>query len=298
VVGFSLLLYAGMVVAMVLLIIRRRMEGFALAFYLFFFVLVCNLVVNVGAPMGERFLFHPSVGFAILAAELLSFIYARMAGSRQALIGLASLLAVVTVLSGFRTIERNRDWDTDATLFLHDVNTVPNSIIVNCNAGAACLDKEEEAKDSLTKRAWLLKGLPYLDKAISLHRKYMLAYINRGIIYFKLNEFEKALSDCDTVRKYFPQHPTLAYLSYSLSDHYFKLGIANGRANNPEGAILYFGKAIEAMPNDADVWYNLGYAHFTLNHYDEARKAFINALRVKPGHAQARNMLEQLKKLP
>jgi tetratricopeptide (TPR) repeat protein len=208
---------------------------------------------------------------------------------------LGILMLIIICFSGFRTIERNKDWDSDATLFLHDVNVVPNSIIANCNAGAACLDNAEEAKDSIKKTEWLYKGLPYLDKAISMHNKYMLAYINRGIIYFKLKEYKKALSDCDSVRKYFPQHPSLAYLAYSLSEHYFQLGLENGKSNNPNAAITYFKKGLEAMPMDADLWYNLGYAYFSANQFEEAKKAFINSLRIKPDHPQARNMLEQLK---
>jgi len=293
----SLGIYAALVAAMAFLIMKRNIIGFALAFYFAFFVLTCNLFLNVGAPMGERFLFHPTVGFAIIIAWGLQQLYDKFHQSKSVLYTITAVLGIVVLASGFKTIERNKDWVSDATLFLHDVNTVPNSIIANCNAGAACLDKEEEAKDTLEKVKWLQQGLPYLNKAITYHKKYMLAYINRGIIYFKLHEYEKALSDCDSVRKYFPTHPTLPYLSYSLSDYYFKLGLENGRANNPDGAVFYFRKAIEAMPTDADLWYNLGYAYFSQKQYDEARKAFINALRVKPGHPQARNMLEQLKHL-
>ena len=295
-VWLSIIFYLFMLLGMVILIIKRHFLAFALAFYLAFFILVCNLFINIGAPMGERFIFHSSVGFSILIGWLLYKGYEKIKPISVANYSITGLMLLLIIVSGFKTIDRNQDWASDTILFLKDVQTAPNSIITNCNAGASCIDMAELATDTVRKREWLIKGLPYLDKAIALHNKYMLAYVNRGIIYFRINEYDKALSDCDSVRKYFAQLPSLNYLAYSLSDHFFKIGLHNGRDNHPLEAILYFKKAVEALPTDADIWYNLGYAYYSNNQIEDAKKAFTNALKIKPNHAQARTMLSQLNK--
>ena len=292
-VWLSIIVHLGLVAAMVYGLTKRHASAFVIAFYLGFLALVCNILVNVGAPMGERFVFHSSVALAIGLAFALDRLRTKLAGN-VGNIAVGGILMVALILSAMTTIARNRDWNSDATLFLKDVETVPNSIIANCNAGAACLDHAEGEQTEAGKTPWLERGIGYETKAIAKHKRYMLAYINRGIMYFKLNDIDHALSDCDSVNKYFPLHPSLKYLSYSLADHFFKLGLESGRGGRPDEAIGYFRKGLEAMPSDGDLWYNLGYALYTKNELDEAKRAFTNALRLNPKHPQARNMLNQL----
>ena len=292
-VWLSLVVHLGLVAAMLYGLAKRHASAFAIAFYLGFLALVCNILVNVGAPMGERFVFHSSVALAIAMGFSLDWLRNRLAGN-VGNVAVGGILTVILLLSAMTTIARNRDWDSDATLFLKDVETVPNSIIANCNAGAACLDHAESETTDAAKKPWLERGIGYESKAISMHKRYMLAYINRGIMYFKLNDIDSALADCDSVNKYFPSHPSLKYLSYSLADHFFKLGLESGRGGRPDDAIAYFKKGLQAMPSDGDLWYNLGYAYYTKNELDDAKRAFINAVRINPKHPQARNMLNQL----
>ena len=288
--------YIAVMVAGIYLILKRHTLGFAIACYLLFLAPVCNIFLNVGAPMGERLVFHSSVGVALTAGWLLGKAWERMATLPAGKYGIAAVVTVLVVLADFKTIARNRDWQSDATLFLRDVQTCPNSIITNCNAGAAMLDKADLTNDPAAKKRALDSGMNYLSKAIALHPKYILAYINRGLIYVHLNDFDKALADCDTINKYNPQNPAAAYLCYAVSDHYFQLGMSNGRSGNATQAIENFRMGTRALPSDADLWYNLGYAYFTANRPDEAYKAFARALSIRPNHPQARNMINQLQK--
>jgi len=80
---------------------------------------VSNLAVLIGAPMAERFLYLPAVGFAIAVAAL---VY-HFAAPRTATIVLGSL----ALLFAGRTLARNADWDNDLTLTGHDVQVVPSS---------------------------------------------------------------------------------------------------------------------------------------------------------------------------
>src|SRR5207253_3247369 len=69
-VWLSLVLHASMIAATIVFFIRRNVLAFALAFYLTHLFLVSNFVMDIGATMGERLVYHSSFGFALAIAML------------------------------------------------------------------------------------------------------------------------------------------------------------------------------------------------------------------------------------
>ena len=124
------------------LMLRKHIMGFAIAVYFAFLLMIGNILMDIGATMGERLLFHSTIGFCIALAWLIlkGFdIIPNMAfKAKQALFFL--LLGTMTFLYGFKTWERNWDWKNDITLFLKDVEIIPNSVLVLGNAGARYID--------------------------------------------------------------------------------------------------------------------------------------------------------------
>jgi tetratricopeptide (TPR) repeat protein len=103
-------------------IVRRRRDPllfWAAGFFGIALLPVSNLAVLIGAPMAERFLYLPSIGFAAAIAAL---VY-RFAPPRPAALALG---AAVVLLAG-RTLARNPQWDNDLALTSHDVAVAPNS---------------------------------------------------------------------------------------------------------------------------------------------------------------------------
>lgn len=78
-----------------------------------------NLIVLIGATMSERFLYLPSIGFAIAIAAL-AF---RLKDRRIS----AALMASTIVLFAARTWLRNPDWNNDLTVATADVKVSPRS---------------------------------------------------------------------------------------------------------------------------------------------------------------------------
>ena len=101
---------------------RRRSDGlifFLAGFFGIALLPTSNLLFQTGSIMAERFLYLPSVGFAIAVVAL---VY-RLGRERLA----AALLAVVVALFAGRTFVRNFDWKDDLTLSAADVRVVPDS---------------------------------------------------------------------------------------------------------------------------------------------------------------------------
>ena len=194
---------------------------FAIAFYMLHFLMICNILFDIGATMGERLIFHSSVGFAIAVAY---FLYRGMELVKPAQLGrlaLSGFMIVLIVVFGYITINRNADWKNDYTLFKHDINIVPNSVLVNANVAAALIDRADFEKDSTGRRDDINKGITLLNKALYFHPTYVASYLNKALAYFKLQEPDSEKVNLDKVAGMFPNHPKLPEMYYNVGVMYY-----------------------------------------------------------------------------
>ena len=110
-------------------VIKKKMYGFALAFYWICFSIVSNLVFNVGTFMNERFLYFSSLGFCLLASwsiwKLIGITKIKTFSKKQYAYSL--FIIVICGLFGFKTFNRNYAWKDNKTLFETDVKVSSNS---------------------------------------------------------------------------------------------------------------------------------------------------------------------------
>lgn len=289
----SLAAYGGLIWWTVRSFKKRDVLYFPLAFFMLHLLMVGNVLINIGAPMGERLVYHSSFGFAIIMGYLLYELSERIKPQVAGYVLIGAVLSIVVALSAFKTIDRNTNWKNDQTLYLHDVNTSPHSVMILGNAGSAYIDLADAEKDTVKQRQLYANGIKYFDKAIALHPAYFTGYLNKGVAMYKMGYPDSALKCWDSVRRLYPNHPTLPYVTRILSNFYYIAGIRNGKAGNHDSAAYYFGKAAHAKPDEGDVWYNLGFAELSGGHYEEAARAFGNCLKVDPNNANARRYYQQ-----
>jgi len=117
--------------------VRRRSREPLLFFLAGFFSItllpVSNLAVLIGSIMAERFLYLPSIAFAI-AAAVLAF---RCLNARTAALAMAAL----AVLFAARTCWRNFDWKDNVTLAGVDIHAAPGSVKVHKIYAAALFER-------------------------------------------------------------------------------------------------------------------------------------------------------------
>lgn len=298
VVWLSLFVHVGMIIAAIKLFKKRHVLCFAIAFYLMNLFLVCNIFLNIGATMGERLIYHSSVGFVIALAFMLvkGFEKMRVAAASRRIV-LLGLLAIVIVASAFKTIERNAEWKNDITLFTKDVETVPGSTLANGNAGARYIDLSERPENKGKQKELLAKAIGYLDKAIAIHPRYVTSYINRGLAYYKLDDLEKTKANWDMVEVYYPHYPDIPRYKDILATGYLNRGLDLGKNHKVMEAIAEMEKAKQIAPNNPEIWYNIGGAYFTINDYQKALEAWGKTLEIKPDHQQAQQGYMELKKI-
>lgn len=220
-VWLSILIHLAMLAGGVYFLKKRHVFGFAIAFYVANLLLVCNLIYDLGGTMGERLIYHSSLGFCIVLAYLLYGGAEKMRSESTGRLVLATMVTTIVILCSGKTIARNNDWKNDFTLFSNDVKVVPNSLLVNADLGVAVLDKADLEKDEQKKAERLRTGIKYLDKALSLDSVCLPALLNRALANFKLKNPDAARKDYETVIKLLPDYGPLAELYYNVGVLYY-----------------------------------------------------------------------------
>ncbi|HTS62751.1 MAG TPA: hypothetical protein VMH28_12055 [Candidatus Acidoferrales bacterium] len=98
---------------------RDRVLYFAIGFMAICILPTSNLPVLIGSILAERFLYLPSIGFAMAAAALAFRVGNRRTGQ--------IVLGVLLALFAARTFARNFDWQNNSTLEAADVGSAPDS---------------------------------------------------------------------------------------------------------------------------------------------------------------------------
>ena len=207
---FSIVLHLVLLAITLMLFLKRHPLAFAFLFYFANLFMIGNIVFDIGATMGERLIFHSSLGFCIIVSWLI------LKGAEKFLNNIIvrkSVVFILIILIGFpmayKTIARNLEWKNDITLFTTDVNTVPNSVLCLGNAGARWIDLSERPENKKVSKEYINKAIGYLDYAVKLHPKYVNGYLNLGLAHFKLGNFEKAEIIWKKAEAYYPNNPYL-----------------------------------------------------------------------------------------
>ncbi|MBE2290526.1 MAG: hypothetical protein IAE95_13285 [Chitinophagaceae bacterium] len=242
VVWLSLLVHISLAVGVVVFAIRRHLLAFALSFYLLNLLLVNNFLFDIGATMGERLIFHSSLGFVIAVAWGAAVVVRRYNVSSGFV---AALLPLVTLAAGYKTTARNRDWKNNGTLFLKDIEASPNSFLVNLNVATILCNRTDYEPDSARRRADLERAIPLFDKVIGMQENFVLGYMNRAIAYLKLGVPDKMEADLDAVRRIYPIYPQLLPMYYRAAQLY----LAKQNAGSAKRVVQ---KGLQLNPNDID----------------------------------------------
>lgn len=298
-VWLSIVIHVTAIIATVKLFFQRNILSFALAFYLGHLALIANFLMEIGATMGERLVYNSSFGFAMLLAvgvnsglEKIKEVKVRTA------VGVL-LGAIVVFWCGDKTIKRNAQWLRDSTLFIADAQTVPNSVLVNGNAGKAYMDLSEKQETKELELEFINNAIYHLDRAITLHPTYVNGYLNLGVAYYKLENYGLAKKQWDRAKELYPNNPFLKTNFNALATLYYNKAVKIGQKKPVDVAnllesIKYLEKAIEVAPNNAAYWYDLGGVSYMINDRVKARTCWEKSLQLDPTNEKAKKGLAAL----
>ncbi len=298
-VWLSILIHISLVVATVKLFFKRNILAFALALYLLNLFMVSNLMMEIGATMGERLVYHSSLGFIMAISIGIVWLLDKIKNTSAHTAVAVILGLIVTFWCSEKVIARNAQWKNDTTLFMKDVETVPNSVLVNGNIGKAYYDISQKPENKKKEKELIDKGIYHLEKAVSIHPKYVNGYINLGVAYYALKDFEKAKKYWDITRQLYPNNPYLLNnmkaLSFAFYTEAMNIVAANNKdRNNILKAIKDLENATELDPNNPDFRYDLGGLNYMIGNIDKAKADWEQTLRINPNHEKALNALKAI----
>lgn len=289
----AIFLHLSLIAATIWLFFKRNILSFALAFYLVHLFLVSNFIMDIGATMGERLMYHSSFGFALILSVGLGVLFDRLKEQKAQQTAAMVLTGLFVLVSAWLVIPRNTQWYDDSSLFIADVETVPNSALANGNAGKGWIDLSERPENSAVANDYVKKSINYLARAVVIHKEYVNGYLNLGVAYFKLKDFERARFYWEKVKSIYPNNPYLKTNFGLLGQVYFGKAMEVG-PKDPKFAIAYIKKALSVDPTNAEYWYNLGGASYTLGDYATAKEAWTTTLLYNPSHTDAQRGLQAL----
>ena len=260
-----------------------------------------NLVPQL-TIMADRYIFLPSLGFALLLAALLLKLKEKSRLWRNISIG---IIVLIILFFSILTIYRNLDWKDDLTLAAKTVKTDPLNTKANEQLARVYQQqgKHDEAilyaKNAIglsdgnfgameimaTSYAHLRKypdAISAYIKAIELNPDFYLAHNNLGLVYKEvglINQSIKALKNAIA-------------LEPSLSKAHHDLGIVYASEGRFDEAIEEIETAISLHKYEPDYYYNLGIIYEYLNETEKAQENFREALRLEPDNERVKGKIK------
>ncbi len=271
----SLVLYLILLVLPFYYFRKKKSITFGIAFFLITLLPVSNLLVNIGTFMNERFLFLPSIGFAMVAGCLVySFMENKAKKSSVKALTKLAFLAILLLFSA-KTVVRNCDWKNNFTLFTHDVEISSGSAKGNCTAGGALLEKGQVEKNETKKQDYLVRSIEHLHTALKIYPDYVDALLLLGNAYYHYNKNYEMLCAC--YERIFVLAP-----KYDLA--YSNLNTMLVSEKNPEPRKTGYHLLLRYKSDDFEANYQLGSTYGKmLNQFDSAQIYLSEAVRIRPG---------------
>ena len=279
----SALLLLGLVAIVLNGLKQRRLFAFAILLMVFTFALCSNFLFEVGAFLGERFLFQPSLGFSII----LAIIFIQL--SQRYLYPTILISSLVLLSFGCKTILRNQDWKNDETLYFHDVKIVTQSVRANYNVGSQYLTLALAAKDPAQRLNFYHQAEHYDTIALNLYRHYAPIYIDLGMVQLGLNKHLLAAKYWLMATQLDPLNPLTTKRNSFLSDVLYNKANHCIQTAELDSAIAYLNLSTQLNPLNSDAFYNLGQCFFKENRTQEGLLAWQKVQNLDPNRLSIRN---------
>jgi tetratricopeptide (TPR) repeat protein len=149
--------------------------------------------------------------------------------------------------------------------------------------GPSCvLCREREAHARALGRAGVAESAARRAAALPPHCAW--EHCALGLLAFRAGEFRRAAAEMDRALDLEPD---------GLWPNFYR-GCCAHRLGRYEDAVTAFSVCVALAPRSAWCWCNRGLAHAALGRPDRARHDYARALRLDPGHEQARALLDRL----
>ncbi|MBI2135197.1 tetratricopeptide repeat protein [Candidatus Woesearchaeota archaeon] len=238
-------------------------------FWFFITLIPFSNMIPIQNFIAERYLYLPSVAFALLLSYSLFSLYnlKLKAIRKNKILKNAIIVFIVLLLALYvvKTIDRNKDWQDNLTLWEKTAAANPENSRAHDNLG---FTYEQMGENN--------KALAEFEASVMLMPDNYKALANLGVIYAKLGRYNESIS---VLKK-----------SIKISEYYKtydKLGLVYVELKDYGNAVESFKKAIEANTRYAKAHNDLGTVYGKQGKFDLALQEFNEAIRIDRDYADA-----------
>ena len=218
--------------------------------------------------MMEHRMYLPMFGFGMVLAGLIMQYVPYRSRNNLYIAGV-----IVFVLLAIGTFNRNKAWSTDLVLWGDCLDKNPENPRAMNNLGLAIKINADYAMSQQQRNMELNKAISYFTNSMSGDTIFTQAYLNRGLTWFELGDYKKALKDISMVVKTRPEE---AYLEYYIQ------GVALAKQGDLDAASTKLDKAASLNKEFAPLYSWRGLVSAELKNYQKALDNFLLSIKLEP----------------
>ncbi len=253
---------------------KKDIFSFSILFYYLAMSITSNMIIEIGATMGERFTFIGSLGFCIavvlLLAKAMKVDLSNVSFNKPP--AFTYVLIAIAVLYSGKTMSRNEDWKTNFDLYKSGAEVTPNSWRAQKACAIEYREKGNKETDPVAKRKYYDEAIKHFSESIRVYPYKAETHADLGAAYFTIQNQDSAKVHLERAIQLNPKEATA---SANLGTVYMTQG------KYVEG-LYYYRMAIAAKPDNVIAMFNLGVCYAQVLKYDSALIAFKKSLQIAP----------------
>ena len=303
----SLALYLGLAVLAVRAFRKRSVTSWSIIFYVATLSIVSNIVFPVGAPMNERFLYMPSLGYTFLLAWLLVHKVPVWIKGKPGQYLAWGLLGLTIFGYCVKTITRVPAWENEMTLNRAAIKVSTNSARANSYMAYSLYRYGLEVTDLVEKKRVFDEATPYVDRALEIYPEYSDALTCKsGLLagYYQMdNDLDKLLDGFYRVLTARHVSFITTYLEYlnpradtrKMVDFYYRSGfeLMSRQQKNYPLAIQFLNYGLGLESNNLQLLRGLAATYYAAGQYNNAIQSAQRGLQIDPADQELRALLQQ-----
>jgi tetratricopeptide (TPR) repeat protein len=273
----SILIYGGLAIFALINFKKKPILSFAILFFFITSSPTNNLFFNNGATIGERFLFVPSLGFALALSMIIASIFkfdtiGNSNNNKNLFLG--SITAISLIFGGL-SIARSSDWKDNITLFTRGVEVSPNSCRTHYSLASESLTLAQQQTDPQQRITYLNTAVEHFKTSLAIFPDNFQALYNSGICYSIIGDTTSAIN-------YYKQSINLNKTYLTAMNN---LGVLYQARQEYDSAFVYYNMAFKiepnaevAKPNLANLFFSSGLVKSREGRVDEALEDYKQSL--------------------
>jgi len=274
---FSMAVISLFAILVVLVSKRSRAATLGLLWLPIFLLPSSNIIPITMHYMADRYLYAPSIGYCLFAGVALSALYrwriavTKVRVQKGAALALLMIWLALSIRADWR---RNRDWESDYTIWAKTAVQQPESPVAHLNFGYR-----------LQQRGRIDDAMMHYRRAIAIIEGYNPSETTRDLGSAAHNNMASAYTILGMHKEAITELRTSIALDSLSGSAFHHLGVAYFNEGDMDSAITNFRKAIRFNYNDSEAHFALSYAYGKKGLTAEARveSAIGLALRKKSG---------------